>query len=109
MLFLTAGIVFLTLVVNGTTTKALLSALRLTEISIGRKEDMKNAVKRIMRLKRQAIRMYLLSPRMTDTSFELVDTYCTVKDPYAKKHKVRRRFFRQGNLLESKLSIIIYF
>jgi hypothetical protein len=82
MLFQTAGIVFLTLVLNGTTTRPLLSALKLTEVSMGRKEDMNNATKRMQKLKGQAIRMFQLSPRMFDADWVLVDGFCTIKNPY---------------------------
>jgi hypothetical protein len=82
MLFQTAGIVFITLILNGTTTRPLLTALKLTEISVGRKEDMNNAVKRVQLIKGQAIRMFKLSPSMFDADWNLVNGFCQIKNPY---------------------------
>jgi len=56
----TAGIVILTLCLNGTTTETLLRILRLTEISSGRLQDMRNAVKQLHHSKMKVLDLILI-------------------------------------------------
>lgn len=82
ILFHTAGIVFLTLVINGTTTKGLLQTLKLTDITVGQKEEMNNAVRRIKHLKWCIIQSMKMQKSMIDTNWELVDYNCKITNPY---------------------------
>ncbi|CAL8131728.1 unnamed protein product [Orchesella dallaii] len=82
ILFHTAGIVFLTLVINGTTTKGLLQTLKLTEVTAGQKEQMNAAVRRISHTQWKLTRGYQSYKYMMDASWEMVNSVCTVANPY---------------------------
>jgi hypothetical protein len=82
MLLQTCGIVFLTLVINGTTTKGLLNLLKLTEISTGRKQEMNNAVLRIHKVRGRCIRIFQLLSKMFDAGWEQVNENCKIRNPY---------------------------
>ncbi len=82
ILFHTAGIVLLTLCVNGTTTKGLLKTLKLTEVTVGQKEEMNNAVRRIRKMKYNMIRSFQMDPWMMDARWEMVSKICRVENPY---------------------------
>ena len=87
-LFQTAGIVFLTLVVNGTTTKMLLDVLKLTEISSGRIQDMGNAMKQLELAQYRTINMLKHDRFVADANWSYVDKYTTITNPYAKVSKL---------------------
>lgn len=80
----TAGIVFLTLVVNGTTTQALLDCLGVTEISIGRIQDMSNAHKQICGAQARTMAVLKSDRFLADAKWELVERYTSIENPYAK-------------------------
>lgn len=80
----TAGIVILTLCINGTTTEALLRILRLTEISSGRLQDMRNAVKQLHHSKLKSVAMLKHDRFLADANWEIVDKYTIILDPYVK-------------------------
>ncbi len=82
MLIQTAGIVFLTLCVNGTTTKKLLQLLKLTEISQGRMEEMKNAVKTIHVSQKKALLMLRHDRFLADANWAYVTENTKIEDPY---------------------------
>ncbi|ODN05230.1 Sodium/hydrogen exchanger 10, partial [Orchesella cincta] len=82
ILFHTAGIVFLTLVINGTTTKGLLQTLKLTEVTAGQKEQMNTAVRRISHTQWKLTRGYQSYKYMIDASWDVVNSVCTVTNPY---------------------------
>ncbi|CAG7822907.1 unnamed protein product [Allacma fusca] len=84
-LFQVAGIVFLTLVVNGTTTKMLLEMLKLTEISTGRLQDMANAVKQLENAQYRTVNMLKHDRFLADSNWNYVDKYTIIKNPYGKK------------------------
>lgn len=72
----------LTLVINGTTTKALLKTLRLTEVTVGQREEMNNAVRRMKRTKWELLRSFQMARHMRDTRFDMVEQLCHVANPY---------------------------
>lgn len=82
MLFQTAGIVILTLLVNGITTRPLLKALKLTEVSLGRREDMHHAVLAIEEIKIETMKMFKLSEKLEDADWKIVNNFCTIENPY---------------------------
>lgn len=90
VLIQTAGIVFLTLTINGTTTKKLLQVLKLTEISQGRMEEMKNAVKSLHITQKRALAMLRHDRFLSDANWSYVMEHTRIEDPY--KHV--RNFFR---------------
>lgn len=82
VLIQTAGIVFLTLCVNGTTTKKLLELLKLTEISQGRMEEMKNAVKTMHISQKKALLMLRHDRFLADANWSYVTENTRIEDPY---------------------------
>lgn len=83
----TAGIVLLTLIVNGTTTKLLLDTLKLTELSIGKIQDMGNAVRQIQGAQQRTMGVMKHDRLLADCNFEIVEGYTSIENPYLKvKH-----------------------
>lgn len=99
MLFLTAGIVFLTLCVNGTTTKKLLEILKLTEVSPGRIEEMSNAVKLMRRMQVLSTTMLQHDRLLSDANWEYVQKCTTINNPYSKVVQHMPDFFSFPMLL----------
>ncbi|ODM88203.1 Sodium/hydrogen exchanger 10, partial [Orchesella cincta] len=85
ILLQTAGIVLLTLCVNGTTTKKLLEVLKLTEISPGRMEEMKNALKTINVSHKKALIMLRHDRFLSDANWTYVSEHTKIDDPYRNK------------------------
>lgn len=81
-LFQTAGIVVLTLVLNGTTTKILLETLKLTEISAGRLQDMANATRQLIASQMRTLAMLKHDRFLADANWKIVEKYTTIEDPY---------------------------
>ncbi|CAG7640037.1 unnamed protein product [Allacma fusca] len=101
----TAGIVFLTLVVNGTTTQALLDCLGATEISIGRIQDMNNAYKQVSGAQVRTIAVLKNDRFLADAKWELVEKYTTIENPYAKqKSNTKKKVERPTVAMVSALS-----
>lgn len=84
ILFHTAGITLLTLVVNGTTTKGLLQTLKLTEVTVGQKDEMNNAVRRMRKCKYNMIKSFEMATRqwMVDSRWDLVEKIVKIENPY---------------------------
>jgi len=80
----TAGIVFLTLLINGTTTKVLLSMLKLTELSVGKIQDMSNAVRQIQAAQFRTLTVLKHDRFLADSNWERVEEYTGIEDPYSK-------------------------
>ncbi|CAL8104179.1 unnamed protein product [Orchesella dallaii] len=85
ILLQTAGIVLLTLCVNGTTTKKLLEVLKLTEISPGRMEEMKNALRTINVAHKKALIMLRHDRFLSDANWTYVAEHTKIDDPYRNK------------------------
>lgn len=78
----TAGIVLLTLLLNGSTTKGVLQMLRLTELSIGKLQDMANAVRQIRLAQQKALRFLRHDRFLADADWTIVETSTFMPDPY---------------------------
>jgi hypothetical protein len=76
--------VILTLTINGTTTKYLLDYLGVTTISIGKLQDMANAVKSITSARVRTITALKHDRFLADANWETVHKFTHLKDPYAK-------------------------
>jgi sodium/hydrogen exchanger 10/11 len=85
MLFLTAGIVFLTLVVNASSTKKLMELLNLTRVSESRMMDVENALK-ILQTKRALGLAALKQNRFVcDADWSTVEEMSKIVNPYGKE------------------------
>jgi len=112
VLLQTAGIVLLTLCVNGTTTKKLLEVLKLTEISPGRFEEMKSALKTINVSQKKALIMLRHDRFLSDANWTYVSDHTKIDDPYKnvitfhheKKHSITGKSFMNYNDLVNQSS-----
>ncbi|CAL8091440.1 unnamed protein product [Orchesella dallaii] len=86
ILLQTAGIVILTLTVNGTTTKKLLDMLKLTELSIGKIQDMANAVRQIRSAQQKALRILRHDRFLADANWTNVEESTNIVNPYVEMH-----------------------
>lgn len=82
VLFHTAGIVILTLLVNATTVKYLLKALGMSDISNARRLTMATAVRRVRDAKMRAISMLKSDQFLADANWEIVERKTQIDDPY---------------------------
>lgn len=73
---------FLTLTINGTTTKKLLEILKLTEVPTGRMEEMRNAVKHINLSQKKALIMLRHDRFLADANWTYVQENTKIDDPY---------------------------
>ncbi|CAG7734239.1 unnamed protein product [Allacma fusca] len=102
-LFQTAGIVFLTLVVNGTTTKMLLQVLKLSDISAGRIQDMANAMKQLEMAQHRTIGMLKHDRFVADANWHYVTKFTTIVNPYKKSAKTYNEIPRAMSLVSVKV------
>ena len=82
VLFLTSGIVFLTLLVNATTIKPLLNVLGLNEVTFAKKLTIANAVKRIRAEQELTIRALKNDRFLSDADWNLVNENVEISHPY---------------------------
>ncbi|XP_052742004.1 sodium/hydrogen exchanger 10-like [Bicyclus anynana] len=78
----TAGLVILSLLINATTMHKLLKVLGLAEISLAKKANMTNCVKRIMSTRDRCISMLKIDKFLADANWDLVQSGTTIKHPY---------------------------
>ncbi|KAM3961437.1 sperm-specific sodium:proton exchanger, partial [Aphomia sociella] len=78
----TAGIVLLSLLINATTMYKVLKVLGLAEISLAKKANMTNCVKRIMLTRDRCISMLKMDKFLADANWDLVQEGTTIKHPY---------------------------
>lgn len=86
ILLQTAGIVILTLLINGTTTKKLLDMLKLTELSIGKIQDMANAVRQIRNVQYRALSVLRHDRFLSDANWTIVEESTNIVNPYVEMH-----------------------
>ncbi len=82
MLFHTAGIVILTLLVNATTVRYLLDTLGLSDISHARRLTMMTAIRRITEAKSKAIRLLKSDRFLADAHWDIVDRKTVIENPF---------------------------
>jgi sodium/hydrogen exchanger 10/11 len=82
ILFHSAGIVMLTLIVNATTTKYLLAALGMSDISHATRVTMAQAVRRVREAKQRAVSMLKSDHFLADANWEMVEKTTEIRDPY---------------------------
>lgn len=85
MLIQTAGIVFLTLVINGSTTKVLLDMLGLSALSVGKIQDMANAVKQVRVSQQKALKLLRHGRFLSDADWTMVEENSNIIDPYEER------------------------
>jgi hypothetical protein len=73
--------------INGTTTKLLLDTLKLTELSIGKIQDMANAVRQIQAAQQRTTGMIKHDRLLADCNFEVLEGYTNIENPYLKVSK----------------------
>ncbi|XP_028170912.1 sodium/hydrogen exchanger 10-like [Ostrinia furnacalis] len=78
----TAGLVLLSLLINATTMGKVLKMLGLAEISLAKKANMTNCVKRIMMTRDRCISMLKMDKFLADANWDLVQEGTTIKHPY---------------------------
>ncbi|XP_049880315.1 sodium/hydrogen exchanger 10-like [Pectinophora gossypiella] len=78
----TAGLVLLSLLINATTMTKVLKMLGLAEISLAKKANMTNCVKRIMLTRDRCISMLKMDKFLADANWDLVQEGTTIKHPY---------------------------
>nr|XP_032523998.1 sodium/hydrogen exchanger 10-like isoform X1 [Danaus plexippus plexippus] len=78
----TAGLVILSLMINATSMKRVLKILGLAEISLAKKANMTNCVKRIMLTRDRCISMLKMDKFLADANWDLVQEGTTIKHPY---------------------------
>ncbi|KAG6449326.1 hypothetical protein O3G_MSEX005984 [Manduca sexta] len=78
----TAGLVILSLLINATTMQKVLKILGLAEISLAKKANMTNCVKRIMTTRDRCISMLKMDKFLADANWDLVMEGTTIKHPY---------------------------
>jgi sodium/hydrogen exchanger 10/11 len=76
--------VILTLLINGTTTKCLLDMLKLTELSIGKIQDMSNAVRQIRSAQERTLGILKHDRFLADSNWDFVIQNTNFEDPYSK-------------------------
>ncbi|XP_026728345.1 sodium/hydrogen exchanger 10-like [Trichoplusia ni] len=78
----TAGLVILSLLINATSMTKVLKILGLAEISLAKKANMTNCVKRIMMTRDRCISMLKMDKFLADANWDLVQEGTTIKHPY---------------------------
>ncbi|KAJ2941246.1 hypothetical protein O0L34_g3441 [Tuta absoluta] len=78
----TAGLVLLSLLINATTMQKVLKLLGLAEISLAKKANMTNCVKRVMMTRDRCISMLKMDKFLADANWDLVQEGTTIKHPY---------------------------
>ncbi|CAB3229590.1 unnamed protein product [Arctia plantaginis] len=78
----TAGLVILSVLVNASTMRKVLKILGLAEISLAKKANMTNCVKRIMLTRDRYISMLKMDKFLADANWDLVQDGTTIKHPY---------------------------
>ncbi|KAJ8710687.1 hypothetical protein PYW08_009202 [Mythimna loreyi] len=78
----TAGLVILSLLINATSMTRVLKILGLAEISLAKKANMTNCVKRIMMTRDRCISMLKMDKFLADANWDLVQAGTTIKHPY---------------------------
>eukprot|EP01135_Chromosphaera_perkinsii_P011598 Nk52_evm37s2449 gene=Nk52_evmTU37s2449 len=115
VLFLTSGIVFLTLLVNATTIKPLLDVLGLNEVTFAKKLTIANAVRRIRAEQELTIRALKNDRFLSDSNWDMVHESVAITHPYeevldeytkaSKKSKVKKAFNSLGRKISEKVSV----
>ena len=82
VLFHTAGIVILTLVINATSTKYLLKGLGMSDVSAARRKTMSTAVSRLNEAKQRAINMLKSDRFLADARWDVIEKLTRIEDPY---------------------------
>ncbi|KAJ8023281.1 Sodium/hydrogen exchanger 10 [Holothuria leucospilota] len=82
VLFHTSGIVALTLLVNATTIKSLLSVLGMSDISIPKRLAMASAVRRVEEGQHRNFAMLKADRFLADADWSIAERACTIQDPY---------------------------
>lgn len=82
VLFHTAGIVLLTLVLNATTMTTLLRILGMSEISLPKRIAMAGAVRNLQDVVQTSLSMYKTDRFLADADWDKVQKYVEVHDPY---------------------------
>ncbi|CAH2057112.1 unnamed protein product, partial [Iphiclides podalirius] len=77
-----AGLVLLSLLINATTLGKVLKMLGLADISLAKKANMTNCVKRIMLTRDRCISMLKMDKFLADANWDLVEAGTTIKHPY---------------------------
>ncbi|XP_026320358.1 sodium/hydrogen exchanger 10-like isoform X3 [Hyposmocoma kahamanoa] len=77
-----AGLVILSLLVNATTMYKVLKTLGLADISLAKKANMTNCVKRIMMTRDRCVSMLKMDKFLADANWDLVQEGTTIKHPY---------------------------
>ena len=85
ILFHTAGIVLLTLVVNATTITRLLGALKFSEVSSSRLREMASIVKQLDETRTRLLKDQRTDRFLSDAIWSKVSEYSVIVDPYAPK------------------------
>ncbi|KAJ0171426.1 hypothetical protein K1T71_012976 [Dendrolimus kikuchii] len=78
----TSGLVLLSLLINATTIQKMLKILGLAEISLAKKANMTNCVKRIMLTRDRCISMLKMDKFLADANWDLVHHGTNIKHPY---------------------------
>ncbi|XP_060807183.1 sodium/hydrogen exchanger 10-like [Amyelois transitella] len=78
----TAGLVLLSLLINATSMNKVLKLLGLAEISLAKKANMTNCVKRIMLTRDRCISMLKMDKFLADANWDLVQEGTEIKHPY---------------------------
>ncbi|XP_073962539.1 sperm-specific sodium:proton exchanger-like isoform X2 [Choristoneura fumiferana] len=78
----TTGLVILSLLINATTMQRVLKMLGLTEISLAKKANMTNCVKRIMMTRDRCVAMLKMDKFLADANWDMVQEGTTIKHPY---------------------------
>ncbi|CAG7734240.1 unnamed protein product [Allacma fusca] len=102
-LFHTAGIVFLTVVLNGTTTNLLLNTLKLSEIPAGRIQDMANAIKQLELAQFRTVGMLKHDRFLSCADWGSVYGYTTIVNPYNRTIKPDPHIRRALSLVSVRL------
>ncbi|XP_063388340.1 sodium/hydrogen exchanger 10-like [Cydia fagiglandana] len=82
MIIQTTGLVILSLIINATTMQKVLKVLGLSQISLAKKANMTNCVKRIMMTRDRCISMLKMDKFLADANWDLVQESTTIKHPY---------------------------
>ena len=82
VLFHTAGIVVLTLLINASTVVYLLRALGMSDVSNARRVTMATAVRRVNEAKHRALNMLKSDRFLADARWDIVDRKTIIEDPY---------------------------
>jgi len=79
----TAGIVLLTLIINATTIRKLLSILGMSEISDSKKAAMSNAVSRLNQSQQRSLSMLKTDRFLADADWTYAERSCDINNPYS--------------------------